>query len=88
VAENFRPGLMARLGLFYEELVELKPDLIYCTISGFGSTGPYRNRGGFSLVAQGMSGLMSIIGFPDSPPVKVGVPITCISAGLLAANGI
>ena len=88
VVENFRPGVMARLGLGYEELAELKPNLIYCTITGFGSTGPYRNRGGFDLVAQGMSGLMSITGFPDSPPAKVGVPITDISAGFLAANGI
>ncbi|MCH8897025.1 MAG: CoA transferase [Chloroflexi bacterium] len=88
VVENFRPGVMDRLGLGYEELIGLKPDLVYCTISGFGSTGPYRERGGFDLVAQGMSGLMSITGFPDSPPAKVGVPITDISAGLLAANGI
>lgn len=88
VVENFRPGVMDRLGLGYEELAKLKSSLIYCTISGFGSTGPYRNRGGFDLVAQGMSGLMSITGFPDSPPAKVGVPITDISAGLLAANGI
>lgn len=88
VVENFRPGVMDRLGLGYEELIGLKPSLVYCTISGFGSTGPYRERGGFDLVAQGMSGLMSITGFPDSPPAKVGVPITDISAGLLAANGI
>lgn len=88
VVENFRPGVMERLGLGYAELSGLRPRLIYCTISGFGSTGPYRNRGGFDLVAQGMSGLMSITGFPDSPPAKVGVPITDISAGLLAANGI
>ena len=88
VVENFRPWVMERLGLDYPELAKLKPSLIYCTISGFGSTGPYRNRGGFDLVAQGMSGLMSITGHPDRPPAKVGVPITDISAGLLAANGI
>ena len=88
VVENFRPGVMDRLGLGYESLAKAKPSLIYCTISGFGSTGPYRDRGGFDLVAQGMSGLMSITGFPDSPPAKVGVPITDISAGFLAANGI
>ena len=88
VVENFRPGVMERLGLGYQKLAELKPSLIYCTISGFGSTGPYRNRGGFDLVGQGMSGLMSITGFPGQPPVKVGVPITDISAGMLAANGI
>ena len=88
VVENFRPGVMERLGLGYPELAKLKPTLVYCTISGFGSTGPYRNRGGFDLVAQGMSGLMSFTGFPDLPPAKVGVPITDISAGLLAASGI
>ena len=88
VVENFRPGVMERLGLGFEELAKLKPSLVYCTISGFGSTGPYRNRGGFDLVGQGMSGLMSITGFPNQPPAKVGVPITDISAGLLGANGI
>ena len=88
VVENFRPGVMDRLGLGYPELAKLKPELVYCTISGFGSTGPYRNRGGFDLVAQGMSGLMSINGHPDQRPVKVGVPLTDVSAGMLAANGI
>ena len=88
VVENFRPGVMERFGLDYEALRLLKPKLVYCTISGFGSTGPYRSRGGFDLVAQGMSGLMSVTGFPGSPPAKVGVPITDISAGNLAAYGI
>lgn len=88
VVENFRPGVMERMGLGYSELARLKPGLVYCSISGFGGTGPYRHRGGFDLVAQGMSGLMSITGFPDSPPAKVGVPITDISAGTLAAYGI
>jgi crotonobetainyl-CoA:carnitine CoA-transferase CaiB-like acyl-CoA transferase len=88
LVENFRPGVMERLGLGYEELARLKPGLVYCSISGFGRTGPYRNRGGFDLVAQGMSGLMSITGFPGSPPAKVGVPITDISSGVLAAYSI
>ncbi len=88
LVENFRPGVMDRFGLGYSELAKIKPELVYCTISGFGSTGPYANRGGFDLVAQGMSGLMSITGHPDRPPAKVGVPITDISAGLLAANGV
>lgn len=88
VVENFRPGVMERLGLGYHELASIKPSLVYCTISGFGSTGPARNRGGFDLVAQGVSGLMSITGHPDSPPAKVGVPITDLTAGLYAANGI
>ena len=88
VVENFRPGVMDRLGLGFEELAKVQPSMVYCTVSGFGSTGPYRNRGGFDLVGQGMSGLMSITGFPGQPPAKVGVPITDISAGLLAANGV
>lgn len=88
VAENFRPGVMERLGLGYEALSAINPRLIYASISGFGGTGPYRNRGGFDLVAQGMSGLMSITGFPGGPPAKVGVPITDIGAGSFAAFGI
>ncbi len=88
VVENFRPGVMERMGLDYAALREIKPGLVYCTISGFGSTGPARNRGGFDLVAQGVSGLMSITGHPDSPPAKVGVPITDLTAGLYGANGI
>jgi formyl-CoA transferase len=79
---------MERLGLGYPELAKLKPSLVCCSISGFGSNGPYRDRGGFDLVAQGMSGLMSVTGHLGSPPVKPGVPIADVSAGLLAANGI
>lgn len=88
VAENFRPGVMDRLGLGYETLSEINPALVYASISGFGGTGPYRNRGGFDLVAQGMSGLMSVTGFPEGPPAKVGVPITDIGAGSFTAFGI
>ena len=88
VVENFRPGVMERLGLGYEELKTVNPRLVYCTISGFGSTGPARNRGGFDLVAQGVSGLMSITGHPNSPPAKIGVPVTDLTAGLFGANGI
>ena len=88
VVENFRPGVMQRLGLGYETLAALNPRLVYCSISGFGNTGPARRRGGFDLVAQGASGLMSITGHPGGPPAKVGVPITDLTAGLLAANGI
>ena len=88
VVENLRPGTMARLGLGYEELQKIAPSLIYCSISGFGQTGPYSKRGGFDLVAQGMSGLMSVTGVPDGPPVKVGVPITDLTAGMSGAYGI
>jgi len=87
--ENFRPGVMKRLGFDYEELRQRNPGLIYANITGFGRTGPYAARGGFDLVAQGMSGLMSITGeAPERPPVKVGAPIADITAGILMAMGI
>lgn len=87
--ENFRHGTMERMGLGYDGLHALNPKLIYCSISGFGRTGPYADRGGFDLVAQGMSGLMSITGEGRGyPPVKVGAPVTDITAGILACVGI
>jgi crotonobetainyl-CoA:carnitine CoA-transferase CaiB-like acyl-CoA transferase len=89
VIENYRMGTMERLGLGYETLKEINPGLIYCEISGFGRTGPYANRGGFDLIAQGMSGLMSITGEgPGRPPVKSGAPVSDITAGILAALGV
>jgi len=89
VIENYRKGTMAKLGLGYEILRKDNPGLIYCEISGFGRTGPYADRGGFDLIAQGMSGLMSITGEgPGRPPVKVGAPVTDITAGILAALGV
>ncbi len=88
VIENFRPGVMERLRLGYQELAGINLRLVYCSISGFGNTGPYAKRGGFDLVAQGVSGLMSITGHPGMPPAKVGVPITDLTAGLFAANGV
>ncbi len=89
VIENFRHDTMARLGLDYDTLSELNPGLIYCEISGFGRTGPYRERGGFDLVAQGMAGLMSVTGEgPNRAPVKIGPPVTDITAGILAAMGV
>src|SRR6202049_3256796 len=87
--ENFRRSTMERMGLGYDALHALNPRLIYCAISGFGRTGPYADRGGFDLVAQGMSGLMSMTGEgPGHPPVKVGAPVTDITAGILACVGI
>jgi crotonobetainyl-CoA:carnitine CoA-transferase CaiB-like acyl-CoA transferase len=87
--ENYRAGTMERLGFGYEALRKANPGLIYCSLSGFGRTGPYAERGGFDLIAQGMSGLMSITGEgPGRPPVKCGAPITDITAGILAAMGI
>ena len=89
VTENYRAGTMERLGLGYEVLREDNPGLIYCSISGFGRTGPYAERGGFDLIAQGMSGLMSITGEgPGRPPVKMGAPITDITAGILGAMAV
>jgi len=89
VIENYRMGTMEKLGLGYEDLRKDNPGLIYCAVSGFGRTGPYAARGGFDLVAQGMSGLMSITGEgPGRPPVKVGAPVSDITAGILAALGV
>ena len=87
--ENYRAGTMERLGLGYETLKGEFPGLIYCALSGFGRTGPYAERAGFDLVAQGMSGLMSVTGEgPGRPPMKCGPPITDITAGILAAMGV
>lgn len=86
--ESFRPGVMQRHGLHYEALSDLHPRLIYASISGFGSTGPWADRPGFDLIAQGMSGILSITGEPGGPPVKCGVPVSDLAAGLYAANGI
>ncbi len=89
VIENYRRGTMERMGFGYESLRALNPKLIYCTISGFGRSGPYSDRGGFDLVAQGMSGLMSITGEgPGCPPMKMGAPVTDITAGILGCVGI
>src|SRR5690606_9103100 len=87
--ENYRHDTMQRLGVGYESLKEINPGLIYCEISGFGRTGPWAEQGGFDLVAQGMSGLMSITGEgPGREPVKVGAPLTDITAGILGAMGV
>jgi crotonobetainyl-CoA:carnitine CoA-transferase CaiB-like acyl-CoA transferase len=89
VIENYRAGAMERLGFGYEALRKINPGLIYCSLSGFGRTGPYAERGGFDLIAQGMSGLMSITGEGSGrPPVKCGPPITDITAGILAAMAV
>jgi crotonobetainyl-CoA:carnitine CoA-transferase CaiB-like acyl-CoA transferase len=88
VIENYRPGVMAEFGLGYSELSAENPQLIYASISGYGQTGPDREKGGFDLVAQGVSGLMSITGEPGGPPVKCGVPLTDLGAGLFALSGI
>ncbi len=87
--ENYRSDTMTKLGFGYEELRKSNPGLIYCALSGFGRTGPYAELGGFDLIAQGMSGLMSITGEgPGRQPVKSGAPVTDITAGILAAMGV
>lgn len=89
LVENYRRQTLPKLGFDYEELRKRNPGLIYCAISGFGRTGPYKDRGGFDLVAQAMSGIMSITGTSKGePPVKCGAPLTDITAGLLATIGI
>ncbi|TMK02296.1 MAG: CoA transferase [Alphaproteobacteria bacterium] len=89
LVENFAPGVMERLGFGYEDLRKDSPSLIYCSLSGFGRTGPYKHRRGFDLVAQAMSGIMSFTGeSPYGAPVKCGAPLSDITAGILAAMGI
>ncbi|MEX2163722.1 MAG: CoA transferase [Sulfuricaulis sp.] len=89
VIENFRPGTMERLGLGFDSLRQDNPGLIYCDITGFGGTGPYADRAGFDLIAQGISGVMGLTGEgPGRPPIKAGVPLGDITAGILAAMGI
>jgi crotonobetainyl-CoA:carnitine CoA-transferase CaiB-like acyl-CoA transferase len=89
LVENFGPGVMDRLGFGYEAVHKAYPTLIYCSLSGFGRTGPYKHRRGFDLVAQAMSGIMSFTGEgPDGPPVKCGAPLSDITAGVIAAMGV
>jgi crotonobetainyl-CoA:carnitine CoA-transferase CaiB-like acyl-CoA transferase len=88
VTENYRRGTMEKLGMGYEALKAENPGLIYCAISGFGRSGPMADKGGFDLIAQGMSGLMSMTGEPGQAPIKAGSPVTDINAGILAALGI
>jgi CoA:oxalate CoA-transferase len=88
VVENFRPGVMARLGLGPEDCLALNPGLVYCSISGFGHSGPWSSRPAYDAVVQGMSGIMSITGSADGPPIKPGSPVADLSAGLYAFGGI
>jgi crotonobetainyl-CoA:carnitine CoA-transferase CaiB-like acyl-CoA transferase len=88
VIENYRPGVMRTFGLDYASLAEAHPSLIYASISGYGQTGPSASKGGFDLIAQGVSGLMSVTGEPGRPPVKVGVPLTDLGAALFAVSAI
>jgi formyl-CoA transferase len=82
--ENYRPGALRRMGLGYDVLQAINPRLVYTSISGFGQSGPWADRPGFDLMAQAMSGVMSVTGYPDSPPVKAGVPVADIGCALFA----
>jgi crotonobetainyl-CoA:carnitine CoA-transferase CaiB-like acyl-CoA transferase len=86
--ENYRPGVMRGFGLDYQTLAAARPGLIYASISGYGQTGPDAMKGGFDLIAQGVSGLMSVTGEPGGAPMKVGVPLTDLGAGLFALSAI
>ena len=88
VVENFRPDVKFRLGIDYETLAVDNPGLVYASISGFGQTGPYATRPGFDQIAQGMGGLMSVTGLPGDGPMRVGIPIADLCAGIFAAQGI
>ncbi|MEE8445557.1 MAG: CaiB/BaiF CoA-transferase family protein, partial [Alphaproteobacteria bacterium] len=88
VVENFRPAVKDRLGIDYESLKKINPGIVLASISGFGQDGPYRDRPGFDQIAQGMGGLMSITGAPGQGPMRVGIPIADLCAGLFCAQGI
>ncbi len=88
VVENFRPDVKTRLGIDYATLSKINPKIVYASISGFGQDGPYAERPGFDQIAQGMGGLMSITGIPGQGPVRVGIPIADLTAGLFCAIGI
>ncbi len=88
VVENFRPGVMDRLGLGYQDLRKINPRIVYAAVSGFGKTGPYKDRPAFDFIAQAMSGFMSLNGDAAMPPLRAGIPISDTVAGLYAAFGI
>src|ERR1700759_2163700 len=88
VVENFRPDVKKRLGIDYKTLAKINPRIVYASISGFGQDGPYAGRPGFDQIAQGMGGLMSVTGLPGQGPVRVGIPVADLCAGLFCAMGI
>ncbi|MCB1509829.1 MAG: CoA transferase [Hyphomicrobiaceae bacterium] len=88
LVENYRPTVMPRAGLGWDELKKVNPRLIYAQLSGFGYDGPYAGRGGFDLIAQGMGGIMHVTGEPDGPPTSVGLPICDLGTGMYAAQGV
>jgi len=88
IVENFRPDVKTRLGIDYEALSKVNPRLVYASISGFGQSGPYRDRPGYDQIAQGLGGLMSITGLPGQGPVRVGIPVADLTAGMFLAHGV
>jgi crotonobetainyl-CoA:carnitine CoA-transferase CaiB-like acyl-CoA transferase len=88
VVENFRPGTTERLGCDYESVRALNPDVVYCSISGFGQTGPYAQRPAYDIIAQGISGFLSMTGQPDGPPAKVGIAVNDVAGGSTAVQAI
>lgn len=88
LVENFRPGVLAEMGFGWERLIELRPDIVLCSISGFGQNGPYRDRPAFDFVAQAMSGFMSLNGRAEDPPMRSGLPVSDLIAGLYGALGV
>jgi len=88
IIENYRPGVMDRLGFGYENIKKINPSIVYCSCSGFGTTGPYKDRPGQDLLAQAMSGLMTLSGRKSDPPIAIGAPVVDLHAAVLAATGI
>ncbi|HEU5194782.1 MAG TPA: CaiB/BaiF CoA-transferase family protein [Methylomirabilota bacterium] len=88
VIENFRPDVKHRLGIDYEALSKINPRIVYASISGFGQSGPYRDRPGYDQIAQGLGGLMSVTGLPGQGPVRVGIPVADLTAGMFLAHGV
>jgi len=88
ILENFSPGVTERLAIDYKTICKINPRIVYCSISGFGQSGPSRDRPAYDIIIQGMGGLMGITGEPDRPPVRIGIAITDIGAGMYAAIGI
>ena len=88
VVENFRPGVVKKLGIAYEDLQQVNPQLVYASMSGFGQTGPYGRKGGFDIIAQGMSGIMMMTGHPGGRPAKVGIAMNDIACGVTTLYGI
>jgi len=88
VVENFRPDVKTRLGIDYDALSKVNPRIVYASISGFGQSGPYRDRPGYDQIAQGLGGLMSVTGLPGQGPVRVGIPVADLTAGMFLAHGV